>query len=63
MLVQLVLVDPDDPGYRELIGPPVRKESAEMAVELFERAIEDHRDKLSLCITPVPEFGPSVCAR
>lgn len=62
-LVQLVLSDPEDASYRELVGPPVRRESAELAIELYQEATECLRENLSLSIVAVPEFGASVGAR
>jgi hypothetical protein len=36
--VIVVMTDPDDPSYREVVGPPVRREAAELAKRLYDEA-------------------------
>lgn len=62
-LVQVVLTDAEDEGYRELVGPPMRRESAELAVSLYREDTENLRQSLTISIVPVPEFGTCVGAR
>jgi hypothetical protein len=49
-IVRVVLLDPDDPNFMEPVGPPVRRETADLAKKLYDEAIADHRDRLEMYI-------------
>jgi hypothetical protein len=46
--VIVVLTDPDDPSYREVLGYPVRREIAENAKRLYDEAAEHLHSRLEM---------------